>query len=410
MSDYTIDQIKRIRYAIEPAGSYSTNLSGTVTFKDVRAISGEFETIEEKLENQTMQQRLDNTEPKIPSRRRSSMTLESYLVGSGVAVSGSTYAAKHSQADLLSTIMGGYYVTSGSTLSGVQTAGALTQSATASDKYAGSVVGIFNSSSNRLECARVKDYNTGTRGMILEHQLPFVPGATLPVYGSANCYLAEDPDKSVQFLVEGQDSDFEFYLQGLQGNFGLTFANGELLQVSYELEGATWQTGSTHTLVEASYVEGNPLPIVDSRFLFYIHSASSAAPHACIPVNAWELTPNLTYVDVTTPCNKTNILRKRRSRSVPVAQGSFTAYFQDRSWWNALSADTRFGLAIQVGSVPGNTVYISCPYVQITEVSAVGAEELQGVQVSFEILDNRLVIPTLGNIDLARSNLSIAFL
>lgn len=407
---YSIEAIKRVRYAIEPSSSYAVNLSGTTTYRDVRTISAEMGTNLEYLDNQTMQQTLDGTEAKIPSRRRSTFNMASYLVGSGTGISGSVFAVDHAHSDLLKTIMGGYYVSSGSGMQAVQTPGTLTQSAVAVDKYVGSAIGVYNTSSNRLEVARVQNYNTTSRGITLEHQLPFTPPTNAPIYGSQTIYLGSDPQESLQFYVEGQDSDDNWYLQGLQGNFGLTFANGELLQINYELEGATWQTGSTHTLVEASYTNGNPLPIVNSKFLFYVHSTSSVPAYACLPVNSWELTPNLSYVDITTPCNATNILRKRRSRSVPVAQGSFTAYFTDKTYWNARDAETRYGLAIQVGSTPGNTVYISCPYVQITDVQRVGAEELAGVQVSFEILDNRLVTANTGFSELARSGLSIHFL
>lgn len=407
---YQIEVLKRVGYAIEQSGSYATNLSGSTTYTDVRTISAEMGLNLEYLENQTMQQMLDATEAKIPSRRRSTFNMASYLVGSGTPVSGTTYVETTPHSDILSVIMGGSYISSGSTVTAGSTTTYVTQSATANDKYAGSAVGFFNSGSNRLEAVRVRDYNTTSRAMLFEHALPFQPATGDIVYGSQTIFLAGDPNRSLQFYVRGKNTSDTWVLQGLQGGFGLTFANGELLQINYELEGATWSTGSVETLQEATYNDSNPLPIVDARVYFYAYSSGSVSTATCLPVQSWELTPNLTYVDITTPCTTTNILRKRRSRSVPVAQGTLTAYFTDRTFFTARDNETRYGLAIQVGSRPGNTILITCPFVQITDVQRVGAEELAGVQITWEALDNRSRTATASNTELVRSPLSIHFL
>ena len=407
--EFAIENIKRVRYHIEVSGAYATNQSGSVTYKDIRTTSAELTLTQEFLENATMQQLLDATQPKIRSRRRCDMSVGSYLASHNTIVSGATLPVTSAHSDIIGTMMGGIYYTSGSEVASAIDAGQFAE-ASVFDKFAGTAVGLVDPTSGRLEVSRVKA--TGALNLTLEHDLPFTPAVGAPIYGGASCYFTDDPQESLQFYSVGQDNQDTWVLMGLQGNFSMAFANGELVTINYDLAGgANWNSGSADDLGEANFLTSDPLPVVDSRVMFYPAGAAGVSPdYICIDANAWEITPNLNYIDITTPKGVNNILRKRRSRSVPVAAGSVTAYFHDVSYFVDRDTDVRYGMAIQVGSTPGATVYISAPLVQLTDVARVDASEHAGVQISFEVLDNKRSTITSGNRELARSAFSVHFL
>lgn len=406
---FAIEAIKRARYYIEPSGSYAVNQSGSVVYNDIKTTTAEMVLTQEFLENMTMQQRLDATQPKIRSRRRCDFSLTSYLAGTGTAVSGATFATTSSNPDLLGTIMGGTkYVNGSSVLSGNNDLIIVNEDCNA---VAGDAIGIIDPATSRLEVLPIK--KTGSAGAVPEFKVPFSPVVGQPTYGGTTCYLTEDPSGSLQFYVQGQDHEDAWVLMGLQGGFGLSFANGELVTVNYTFEGgANWNSGSSDAITEANYFDGDPLPVIDSRVIFYPVGADVDTPgdYICVDAQAWEISPALSYVDITTPKGVNNILRKRRSRSVPVCNGTVTTYFHDTGYFLDRDNDTRYGLAIQVGSEPGNTILVKVPYVQITDVQRVDAEEKSGVQITWEALDNKGSEITSGQDEIARSAISLHFL
>lgn len=414
MSFIALENVRRLRYTIETSASYGTNLSGTAQYHDMHFTSITPGTNFESVENELMVQNELQDNGIIYTRKRSSLQFESYLTSMGVAASGSQLPVRSPHSDMLKTILGGIRATSGSAITAVANAGTLTGSAAAADRFVGSIVGVLNTSTNRLECSRVQKFDSGIRGITLEHQLAFTPTASQTLYGANTVFCLTDPGDSLQFFAEGNHRSDNFYLLGMQGGFGLNFTIGEIAKINYDLQGSGWVTGSARGADELPIITytGSAIPVTDHRFLFYQHSTASVPAFDCLRVSTFEITPNISYTDITTTCNESNILRKRRSRAVPIAEGTFTAYFQDLTYWQSRDLNVKYGMAIQLGSQPGKTVYISCPYVQITDVQRVGAEELAGVQVSFRVLDNRpgATFATAGNIDLAISPLSIGFL
>ena len=409
---FAIEAIKRVGYAIEASGSYAVNLSGSVIYNDIRTTSAEMTLTQEFLDNQTMQQLLDAAQPKIRSRRRCDLTLGSYLTSHGVVVSGTTEPVTSSHSDLIGTIMGGISYTTGSEVLVSVDAGNFMEGSQF-DKLAGRAVGLVDPGTGRLEVSRVKSSGSAALGLFLEHNLPFTPAVGAPIFGGTHLTFTDDPGDSLQFYNKGQDNDDTWVLMGLQGNFSMTFANGELATISYALVGgATWNSGAVDDIGEANFTGGDPLAIVDSRVTFYPVGADATTPgdYLCIDASAWELTPNITYTDITTPKGVNNILRKRRNRSVPVLQGSVTAYYHNRQYFLDRDNDVRYGVSLQIGSTPGETVYISIPHVQILAVDRVDADEKSGIQISFEALDNKLSSPTDGNRELARTAFSVHLL
>lgn len=409
---FAIEQVKRVRYYIEPNTDYAVDASGTETFKDVRTTAADMAVNEPMLDNNTMQHTIDAAQPKIRSgQRRCSLSLGSYLVSHNVDVAGATDPVDSSQSDLIGTIMGGIVYTTGSAVGLNIVDNGSFDGSTSDDKLAGTAVGLVDPNTGRMEVARVKSFS-GSDEILLEHKLPFTPGVAATINGGTHCHFTDDPDRSLQFIVQGQDNQDSWVLQGLQGAFSLTYANGELATVTYDLtDGADWSYGTTAGIQEATFTTSDPIPVVDARVLFYPvgGDALTSGEYVSVDASSWEITPNISYKNVTTPKGVGNILRKRRERSVPAASGTVTGYFHDRSFFDARSADTRYGLAVQIGSAPGKTVYVSVPYVQIVDVQRADVDGLAGVTVSYEALDNKHGTEG-SNRELAKSAFSVHFL
>lgn len=445
---YEIESLKRIRYSIEPAGSYAQDRTNDLptNFKDIKVSEASMEVNKEMIENATMMQRLDKYLAKIPSRKRCSLSLTSYLNGSGTAVTGSnSYAfGDNPNVDILEAIMGAKATTYGGGLvaagSGF-TAGRFQMDV--ASFIAGTVFGIVNTTNNQMECFRVDRASTNFFHVTASVGASgWTPASGSVVYGGVTCYLRQDPDTSLQFLVEGADADNKFTLMGLQGGFGLSTPIGELATINYSLEnGANWVTGSltAGALEQACYDDAVPPPFVDG--LVYVGTrlsgSSLVGSMVKIDTNSIELTPNISYIDVTSEKGVNNIVRKRRNRSVPVLSGKFVIYFNDSGaelnaggpfeWFAtqdniALYAAECTGAAIclglQIGTQPGNTTFMFVPKMQVTNVQRVDAGGLAGLEISFDAMEDDLSDPAVtGNptldaslADLAKSAFTISFL
>lgn len=404
---YEIQQIRRIRYAIEPSGQYAQEIADG-SFSDIKVTEAEMQTNAEMLENATMQQRLDAAEEKIFARRRGGASITSYLNGSGIsAASGSVYATTP-VGDLLKVSMGGRYINTGSINTGTAS-GSITYAAGAAFP-GGSAVGFINSS-GMFEMARIKSVNTGSRVATLCKSFSQALSNPTTIYGTATYYLTQDPNESIQLLFEGLDVDDRWKIAGLNAGFSISTEIGGLPTIAWTFEnGATWFTGSIGSgLSEATYSDATPPPFVDGRIHFYPLTQEGSSTNAenfpgCFHASAVEFTPNLTYIDVITECGVNNIARKKRSRSVPVATGKLTGYFENKTAWLDREDVDLYGFSMQIGTEPGNSILISAPRVQIVDVQRVDANELAGYEISFEVLE-----PIHGTGDLNRSAFSIHF-
>lgn len=438
---YEIESLKRVRYSIEPAGSYAQNrTSNLANFFDIKVSEATMEINTEMLENATMMQRLDKYMSKIVSRRRCNMSLTSYLNGKGTAVTGTgtITVGDNPNVDILTAVMGGQ--------SGINGAGATAYS---SGKYTvdspvgapGGVFGIADPN-GLIEAMRIDNYNSTTAFTASATFDGFNPASGSVVYGGATCYLTRDPNTSLQFLVEGADADNKFTLMGLQGGFGISIPIGELPTISYNFEnGADWASGSltAGSLEQAVYDDAVPPPFVDGLVWCVQRTSGSATVNQQIrmDVQSIELTPNISYLDVTSEKGVNNIVRKRRNRSVPALSGKMVVYFNDDAnnpigagefnWFNILNQTSTYtseisskaiALAIQVGKTAGNIVFIYLPKIQVTSVQRVDAGGLAGLEVSFDAMEDDLSAPFVtGNAaldadfeDLARSAFTISFL
>ena len=413
---YELNKLARVRYYIEPEGSYATNGSGSVTYRDMIVLEdGTFELNKIMLDNNTVAQRVDDKLIQVVSgtQKRCNATFSSYLMGTGTSAGKGTLSITSSLGDFLKAIMGGEHRTTGSGVQTANTAGEFVVNGQANDLlYPGTIIGIQNTTTNFVETSQVAAYNTTTNALTCSHNFGFTPASGSTVYGASTYYLTQNPATSMQLYVQGAETDDTWVLCGLQGGFGLKTELGQLPTIDFKLEnGATWFTGSTDDLSVASYVNSVPPVFTDGFVSFFpLDGTYPEAQSTLTALTSIEITPAIAYTDVMSPGGVGNILRKRRNRAVPVVTGKFTIAFEDKSYYTARDNATLYGLKVQIGNFPGNTVVISMPRVQITNVQRVGAGDIAGQEISFACYENSLVTAASGQTDLARSAMVIGLL
>jgi hypothetical protein len=98
------------------------------------------------------------------------------------------------------------------------------------------------------------------------------------------------------------------------------------------------------------------------------------------------ITPGIVYAPVRSGAATHTIARMRRQPVRPLVSGSFTAPYEDDTWYTAHSGREDRALFAQCGNLPGSTVLISVPTIQIHEPPQPGAsgEGIAGQVVSWQ--------------------------
>lgn len=391
MSSITKSPLKSIGYYIEPENAYGVSVSGSVAYSSLRFSEANIETQLAMLDNMQGQQYIHGTLKKIPGQRRSKITIKSQMYGAPTALLSSATPGRHDHMDLLGTMMGFSHVSSGS---------AVASAATSSGSFAvtvghgvrfpnGTVVGLLMSGA--LHCVPVLSKSTDT--IIGAFGLPYLPATSVPVYNSHVVAPGQDPTGSLQFNLKGQNTNDNWVAVGAQGNFGLEAAQGQTPMISFDLMGSSWITGSnSEVLSRVNY--GNPanIPPVfkDSKLFVYAITSGSAAP---APTNfkfkGMTFTPALTFADVGTAGGSENIADKVLTRN-PAGQMTLQiqTYFENRTYWDARDATTEYGVFVQIGNQPRNTICLHFPRCQITNVVGGDMDGLSGQTIDFLVLDD----------------------
>lgn len=397
---YEIHKLRKIQYAIETNGQYAIEITDPTEFTDIKALEDDA-TVElqvEMIDNKTMKQRIDGFNPKVNTRKRCNVSFTSYLNGTnepiGIDVIPTSSAPN---IEVLSVIMGGVLVNAGLGVVDNSTAGNIVLAQT-NFIYPGSAIGLVNPTTGEMECARVFAISDSVGSGVtitasLSHNLGFTPASGSIMYGAGNVYLTQDPNRSLQFYVQGANSNDTWLAQGLNGGFSLKTELGQLPEISYKFEGgADWTAmPASGSFVPQNFTDATPPPFVDGYVSLGERQADPRNPTVTsqINVDTIEITPAIAYVDVTTQRGVGNILRKRRNRVVPVATAKIVTYFEDKSYFTARDNGTEYFLELQIGNQPGNTILISLPRVRITNVQvAATSSGLMGQEITFDIFED----------------------
>ena len=371
----------------EPAGSYGVDHSGTPG--DFLAVPYKEGTLQAagaraQLDPMTGKMRLDGHDKKILGVRSCTVNVGLTLHTHGVVMDGDESAQPSASTwallRALRAIMGGVSTTGTESAGTVVVAGSTTTTAVEvtsghGDRWVpGSVIAC--TVNGVLELREVKS----VAGDVVSVKEAFsaAPTTGSAVRGGVTVYLTEDPDTSLQVLVEGREATDGACFRGLQGGFTLELPIGELGTISLALSGAGWARLGSSAVTIPSYSQYSPL-LCAPLDLHAPKIGDTTMVQLC--PSAVTVEPQIAYAPVRCGRAAETIARMRRQPARPVVRGSFTVPYEDDTWYTA--RDDREDRAIFVQA--GYGMLVSIPTVQIVDVQpGPSAEGIAGQVVTFE--------------------------
>jgi hypothetical protein len=210
----------------------------------------------------------------------------------------------------------------------------------------------------------------------LKHGFSAAPSAAAALYNAATYYMTADPDTTVDFLVEGLDSDDRFLLTGGQAVTGIGIAvdltGAAIPTITFNFQFADWyasnETGSaiTGTLGTATYSATDHIVGEAGEFRCWTVGASTYVTTTRLHVSAMTWEPHIAYVPVTSPSGRNTVWRWKKSRNTdsPVA-GSFTIPYEDTSWFATRNSKTDKDAMYVAGVAAGSAVILDAPTIQV---------------------------------------------
>ena len=387
-----LDLLRYVGLYEEPNGSYAVDHSATPgDFLAFPFMEGTLQAqlAQDDLNPMTGKIRADGDDKVILGPKSCTLAMATALHSHGLDLDGdvapptvSTWALMR----LLEAIMGGSITTTDESAQTTVQAGSTTTTAvevTSSHGTRFAVGGVIGcevvSGSGLIEAREIASIASDV--ITVKEAFSSAPVTGSAVRGGVTFHMTEDPNTSLQALIEGREGTDGLLLTGLQGGFSLQLPVGGLGQIAFALAGAAWsRLGSSSVTVPSYSVFGpmalNPLevhvPTIGSTTRVVVEQAEVS------------IEPQITYAPVRSGAAANTISRMRRQAVRPLVQGSFTIPYEDDTWWTAHSARQDRALFAQCGNVPGSTVLISCPTIQIgLPQPAASAEGIAGQTVPF---------------------------
>lgn len=288
---------------------------------------------------------------------------------------------------LLKRVMGGESLGTGSTF--VTGWSAVTGDLTSGAGFAKGEILCWENSSSVLECRPLKNLATNTATTKLAFSGS--PANTDVAYSGATYYLASDPDKSLQFVVQGLESNDEWVLMGCQLE-SLTFTlplDGTIPEVAFTFKGVDWlhgddAAGTFSDITPISYSNFEPITGHAGRFMTQANGTTTYTG-STVNISAASFEPQLAYQPIPSPSGINGVLRWRLSRNAgPSIQGNFTTFFEDTSrFTDRDDRDDRL-ILYQIGTEAGKTVVFEASTVQYTDVQRADDNGIAGETVTWK--------------------------
>jgi hypothetical protein len=372
--------------------SFATDGSGTLanyTYVPFREGSATMTLTMDSLDpQQTVQSRVEYRK-EVLGKRSATLQFTCNLAPTGTAAGSATAAVTGAMGTILKAVFGGENKGTGTTFTGGTAAVPTVTSA--AGFAAGSAIGWVNAS-GILEVREIESIS----GTSITLKFPFsdAPANAEVAYASATYYFTEDPSESLQFLVEGVESTDRWLLLGGQAVGGVTLtidpSGAALPSIAFNLTFADYKTSAetagsiTGTLSDATYSNYQPIVGYAGELRCIDVGAATLSSASLIHCSALALTPKVVFVPVPSPSGTNTVYRWRAGRAAPPAEGSFTTFFEDLTWWTARDNRTDKAVFYTMGTAAGSTVMVSEPTVQIVNPQRAAAGELAGQTVAFK--------------------------
>lgn len=398
MTDFMQTGIGRVRYSIEPNGSYAIDRTGTIgNFFDIRTMEATPTFSQAMVADGRIVQRYFERTLDVLGFDRPSFELRSYFTGYGSAINAAATVTKTKQAQVLEAICGGYSSPGAGSLvaSGASTTGCVVTTGQGGRFTPGGIVWVENSAGN-YEPTKIKTVSTDT--VTFAWALSGTPSVGAVILNSLHAF-PEEPSVAqtyLQILWEAAiNREHIFLLCGMQATaLSFAMALGEQPTWAASLSGAqdihddsiaTPQGGSA--IAAATYDGGEPTVFRKGGLLFGPMAATTRT-HVCFS----SLTFNPAIVHAPIPCaSGTQGIREMWRQRGEAPTLSFTAPIEGtnaKDWRTARDAGTKYHALAYAGGGAGDLRGVECGTLQITDVVEAESNGLRGVTVTCKALED----------------------
>jgi len=411
----TVAIVRRVRVYVEPAGSFAVDHTGSLhDFADVPIAEGMPQlTLTQETHNPLhARQDVRDYQEEVIGKKSWTLQFTTAFAPTGVAAGDGVTATAGSIQTMLKAVMGGEFKGTGSTVAtgGWSTAGGGSL-ANAAGFAAGGIAG-WADTNGVVHFRPVKSRTGATGGSItLKVRFPGTPASGDVIYSGSTYYWTQDPDTSLQFVVEGYEQQDRWVLLGGQGTVTPQLAlDGTIQTLQWQFSGVDWLEGdeaagaaSIHgtALGSATYSNYNPITGQSGQCLVQTNG-TIALTGADVPISAIAFQPGMTYQAIPSPSGVQGVLRHRLTRAsgTPPVSGSFTTYFTGYTNWDARDTKADKLVFYVAGRSAGGVAIVDAPTVQFTNVQPVDSNNIQSETVEFK---GRLDGDTSGTGDMAKS-------
>jgi hypothetical protein len=388
-----INNTARLRVWSE--STFAADGTGTLgNFRDVPFIEGSCTAVldETLLAPNVVQQHIDGLITDVLAFRRCKLSFQIHLTSTGTAA-GSTVAAigTDALAAILKAIFGGQNLGVGDTVASATNASTFVSTAApaATLMTAGMAFGRTNTSTNRVEYREIESHGTGPNTIVTKVELGQTPVGTNVLFACATYSYTQNPTETLQFILEGEEQDDRWLLQGLQlESMSMDTPVNGLPLLTLNFHGVNWTHGATTAGVltgsQLGYATYTGLSIDEALGECFITPLGTATAPTGVPISTLTFAPSLSYGMVTSPSGTQGVQRFRRRRTAPAVTVTARLPYEDNTWVAARTALTRQNIQWQFNTVAGRTVFVTVPTAQITNVQRVAEGEFAYQEITFK--------------------------
>lgn len=402
-------ELRDIAMYVEPDGSFADNASGSAAYVSLPTVNdGLAVTISRDPIhlNRTRQKKFDRSKSKL-GRKNAGLTLPMHLEGATTALSATvTPGAGPYYGRVLQSQLGGLYASQGAGVASGTGGGEFSvDTGEGSRIKAGAIIARLNATTGKVECRPVRSVSTDSVEMLLS--FGETPGSGDLIYGAYSYYPIQNPTGSLQFLCTGAEDDDVFVLRGLNGGFGINLNPEGLNTISFELEGASWDSGSAGSVARKEYDEVE-IPRYLAGEVILAPSGSMPIDGSAVEFSSLEITPNFAWHSVMGVHGTEGVTRRVLSPT-PQDEGAVTVtitlYMEDLSYLEHYENATDMVFMAQFGTEAGNIHGVCLPRCQIINIEPLSDanDGLLGQTITLAAYHNSYAEPSSGYEELAES-------